>query len=102
MTTMSKLWLMSRLPLLAQACSEPEAFKVLKRAAFCLRDHRSNDAARSTLWPAARIPYYDLSKDWGSGMEKTPGGVPISDLDPFTVEAIREAQAFDGSLREMA
>jgi 4-methoxybenzoate monooxygenase (O-demethylating) len=35
-------------------------------------------------------------------MEKTPGGVPISDLDPFTVEAIREAQAFDGSLREMA
>jgi cytochrome P450 len=28
--------------------------------------------------------------------------VPISDLDPFTVEAIREAQAFDGSLREMA
>jgi 4-methoxybenzoate monooxygenase (O-demethylating) len=35
-------------------------------------------------------------------MEKTPGGVPISDLDPFTVEAIRDAQAFDGSLREMA
>ena len=35
-------------------------------------------------------------------MEKTPGGVLISDLDPFTVEAIRDAQAFDGSLREMA
>jgi len=35
-------------------------------------------------------------------MDKTPGGAPISDLDPFTVDAIRDAQAFDGSLREMA
>jgi 4-methoxybenzoate monooxygenase (O-demethylating) len=35
-------------------------------------------------------------------MEKTPGGAPISDLDPFTVEAIRDAQTFDGALREMA
>jgi cytochrome P450 len=35
-------------------------------------------------------------------MQKTPGGVPISDLDPFTVEAIRGGQAFDATLREMA
>ena len=35
-------------------------------------------------------------------MEKTPGGVPISDLDPFTEDAIRDAQNFDGALREMA
>jgi cytochrome P450 len=35
-------------------------------------------------------------------MRKTPGGVPISDLDPFTVDAIKDAQTFDGTLREMA
>lgn len=35
-------------------------------------------------------------------MKKTPGGVPISDLDPFTVDAIKYAQSFDGTLREMA
>ena len=37
-----------------------------------------------------------------SAMAKTLGGVPISDLDPFTVEAIKDAQTFDGMLREMA
>ena len=35
-------------------------------------------------------------------MNNTPGGVPISDLDPFTVDAIKDAQTFDGTLREMA
>jgi cytochrome P450 len=35
-------------------------------------------------------------------MNNTPGGVPISDLDPFTVDAIKDPQAFDGMLREMA
>jgi 4-methoxybenzoate monooxygenase (O-demethylating) len=37
-----------------------------------------------------------------SAMAKTVGGVPISDLDPFTVEAIEDAQTFDGTLREIA
>jgi hypothetical protein len=62
---MSKLWLMSRLPLLALACSEPEAFEVLSAQHFVLRDHRGNAVARSTLWPDAHVPYYDLPKDWG-------------------------------------
>jgi 4-methoxybenzoate monooxygenase (O-demethylating) len=43
-----------------------------------------------------------IRQNLGSEMERTPGGVPISDLDPFTVEAIREGQNFDGMLREMA
>jgi cytochrome P450 len=37
-----------------------------------------------------------------SGLDKTPGGVPISELDPFTVDAIKDAQTFDGTLREIA
>lgn len=43
-----------------------------------------------------------IAEKAGSEMQKTAGGVPISDLDPFTVEAIRDGQTFDGKLREMA
>jgi 4-methoxybenzoate monooxygenase (O-demethylating) len=35
-------------------------------------------------------------------MAHATGGVPVSDVDPFTVEAIQDAQAFDGMLREEA